>query len=259
MSAPSHEELKIAAARWAHEAGMFALSEWSLAGVTKRIDLIAIPTRRDAPMMMLARENEDGELTRESVSIPLDFDDPGFVARLNAAEARNPPVWFWERPGFVGIEIKASRADFRRGLKERQLETYADMFSGVYLFTVPGVAKKAELPEGIGWLVFNPETGQVRCNRHPRFVRRDEDAVELWRVLFAMESTHRRALRDITRIIREAAQPEVSGYLLKRIDGLLERNAGARHDDARARLFEALNSCIEEAEDWEDRALAEGA
>ncbi len=56
------------------------------------------------------------------------------------------------RPRFVICEIKVSRADFLRGVREEQHLIYAEFCNVFYFATPHGLITEDEVPPGCGWL-----------------------------------------------------------------------------------------------------------
>lgn len=146
---------KAAICRWAD--GYHALEEWAL-DFQSRVDLLLIPVGPSASVM---------ECNRTSC---------------------NEYMSFWERCGLVGVEVKVSRPDFLRGLKEGQFTRYAEALRGLYVAFPRGVARVKELPENVGilTLVEKPSGISCVCLRHPSFNQLQPDAETAWRVVFRM-------------------------------------------------------------------------
>lgn len=107
----------------------------------------------------------------------------------------NAPI----RNGVVGVEVKVSRADFLRGLREEQFQRYQQHVNGLYLAAPRGVCKTRELPVGVGHLVVTErdDYGLVCvCRKHPAWTDRIYDTATLWRVLFDLFDQFERRRRD---------------------------------------------------------------
>lgn len=65
----------------------------------------------------------------------------------------------WTSPCITGYEIKVDRGDFLRDEKWRDYLPYTNEF---YFVAPKGVIDETELPDGIGLLIFNPNTKSVR-------------------------------------------------------------------------------------------------
>ena len=94
---------------------------------------------------------------------------------------------FFQRLGLVALEVKISRADFLRGMKEGQFERYAEHFAGLYVVTTLNVCKTSEIPKGIGHLIVSRNSGGnlIACKRHPKWnsdARLTED--QMWRLIW---------------------------------------------------------------------------
>lgn len=74
----------------------------------------------------------------------------------------------WTRPTFIGYEVKISRSDFRADSK---FYAYLPYFHELYIACPKGMITREELPESIGLVWYDPETGAVRAKK--RAVYRD--------------------------------------------------------------------------------------
>lgn len=140
---------------WAQ--GYHAVEEWAL-DFQSRVDLLLIPVGGSASVMETNR-TDSGDY-----------------------------MGFWERCGLVGVEVKVSRSDFLRGLKEGQFTRYAEALAGLYVAVPHGYAKPREIPEGLGVLTLVERGGMVvcACRRHPRFNQVRPDGETAWRLLFRL-------------------------------------------------------------------------
>jgi len=121
----------------------------------------------------------------------------------------------WKRPRLVGVEVKTSRADFQRGLKNQQYERYAESVSGLYVATLVDVCRTSELPDGVGHLLLNNRRGVhstrgLICKRHPHYNESRVDAETAWQLLFVAKEqfiaeTHKRNRRQAEVIERIGA------------------------------------------------------
>jgi hypothetical protein len=149
------------------------------------------------------------------------------------------------RAGVIGVEVKATRADFKRGLEEGQYDRYSASpnLAGLYVVTSRAI-KTAEVPDGLGHLVCYEPPGEpkltgwgrvrsiptgLRCvaRRSPDFRDATMDYDFMWRLIFhairqtraervAMRERERRAMerigsaaeRQIMSILRRAAAPQ---------------------------------------------------
>lgn len=135
----------------------------------------------------------------DGLLLPLTMQSDPFKKR--GRERRDDGLYrHWtERLVLVGIEVKASRADFLRGLKEGQFERYTNKVAGLYVVTGREV-KTAEVPGGLGHLVCYRPEGELQqnqwghrwrtppeqrcvCKRHPNYRDPVMDEDTMWRVI----------------------------------------------------------------------------
>jgi hypothetical protein len=157
------EEVKAAVADWAWDRGMFALHE--LEGIV------------------------DGRL--DAVLIPLSMDSPVFKSSPSTAWTR--------RLTLVGVEVKVSTQDFKKGIETGQFERYSKDLGGLYIAGPKGVIDPKQVPAHHGILFVTKEFGtnpRVVCKRHPRW-KTDElmDHDKAWRLVWAMAKSMRREIR----------------------------------------------------------------
>lgn len=108
-----------------------------------------------------------------------------------------------DKAAVVGVEAKANRADFLRGLREGQFDRYTNTSSalgGLYLATTRAV-KTSEVPPGIGHLVVYDPPGEPKfyndgsrrdtstgwrcvCRRSPQYRDTTMDPELMWRIVF---------------------------------------------------------------------------
>lgn len=125
---------------------------------------------------------------------------------------------FWAgRHGFIGVEVKVTRADFAKGLATGQFERYDSSLNGLIVATARGVCKTSEIPKGIGHIeVFRVDVGNaprgmghqrigIVCRRMPTWTHRDIDSVRMWRVVVRMAQEYRRRLAQERRRTDELA------------------------------------------------------
>jgi len=116
----------------------------------------------------------------DGVLVPTWFDAP---------VARGQRGGWTDKLGLLGVEVKASRADFLRGLREGQFERYDRTLAGLYVATSRAV-RTSEVPAGIGHLVCyqTPSGGgsDVRCvcRRHVTVREWEMDTHTMWRLVF---------------------------------------------------------------------------
>ena len=131
----------------------------------------------------------------------------------------------WEsplKPGLHGVEVKVSRGDFLRGLKEGQFERYRKLFNTLYLVSPVGVCKTNELPKGIGHLVVSRrgDYGPVcACKRHAAWNPIEIDQKSLWKVVFDLGDQIRRRRNEEDRKNHQMQEKadEVLGRLMGRV------------------------------------------
>lgn len=68
----------------------------------------------------------------------------------------------WTRPTFTGYEVKVSRSDFKADSK---FYAYLPYFHELYIACPKGMITREELPESIGLIWYDPETGAVRAKK----------------------------------------------------------------------------------------------
>lgn len=162
----------MSASRLLDAAEAWAGGDWwvireTIAGVKGRIDALMVPVTFDAAM----HNKEHG----------------GWTDKLR----------------LVGLEIKASRADFLRGLRDGQFDRYSESLGGLYVVTSRAV-KTVEVPAGCGHLVVfdlpNDRFGyRCICRRRATFRAAHPDLDTLWRLVFLSHNRRRdevRAERD---------------------------------------------------------------
>jgi hypothetical protein len=162
----------------------------------------------------------------DGLLIPVSIQSP-------AMKSRGFRSGYWtERAVPVGVEIKASRADFRRGLNEGQFARYAEAVPNLFVCTGRDVAT-SEIPEGVGHLVHhcppgeqqtmngcrrrttNPEP-RIVCRRQPKFRPHEMDADTMWRIVLYCADEVREAQRE-----REREQRALFEKLATRFAGAL--------------------------------------
>jgi len=125
----------------------------------------------------------------DAILVPCSKEHPIFKA--------NPTnrLYFWDRPGLIGVEIKLSRSDFLRGLKNNQYLSYAENFAGVYVAAPRDAAKTSEIPAEIGHLIIanRPEYGPLAvCRRHPKWRSNPMVTGDLfWKIIFRLNDAQR--------------------------------------------------------------------
>jgi len=92
--------------------------------------------------------------------------------------------WCWAQK-LVAIEVKVSRADFSKGLKEGQFDRYLSAVNGVIVATPKGLIKTSELPRHIGHVsVFaNGRYQRVAvCHRLPTLSNEQPSPLLMWKL-----------------------------------------------------------------------------
>lgn len=130
-----------------------------------------------------------------------------------AMKSRGFRSGYWtERAVPIGIEIKASRADFLRGLKEGQFDRYRQSIPNLFVCTGREV-RTSEIPDGLGHLIHHRPPGETQlmdgwtkhtthpearvvCRRQPRFVGHELDQDTMWRVVMYCADRVREAWRE---------------------------------------------------------------
>lgn len=154
--------------RWA--TGYWLIRETGIVDVGGRLDGLLVPMNRDASCMESSRR----------VGVP-------------------QKLRFFARPVLLGVEVKVTRADFLRGLREGQYDRYAEKLGGLYVAVPRGACRVAELPDGVGLLVagrdFCDPRFTVVCRRNPtlRYVEMGQET--FWRLLFTRDEEHCATLR----------------------------------------------------------------
>lgn len=121
----------------------------------------------------------------DALLVPVYFD----AARANPAGG-NWAMTFH----LIGVEVKASRADFKRGLDEGQFDRYAESLPALYLATPPEIKTK-EIPEGLGHLIVYRWDHCV-CKRRPAFRKVPLTEPDCWRIIMKMAQEFRKAGRE---------------------------------------------------------------
>lgn len=105
--------------------------------------------------------------------------------------------------GLIGVEIKRTRSDFLKGLRESkpsvstgwkpglsQFEEYRVQLLGLYIVTLKGACKPSEIPDGLGDLVIekqeSPPEYRCFCRRHPRYDGPEPTNSQMLHIMFRM-------------------------------------------------------------------------
>lgn len=106
-------------------------------------------------------------------------------------------TWWWDRVCLVGVEVKLTREDFRRGIREGQFEKYQERFGGLYLAIPHGIALRKEVPEGVGLLTVRSPGASAVCVRNPVWRSVELDSVTAWRLVWRMHEQAKQLERTI--------------------------------------------------------------
>ncbi len=105
---------------------------------------------------------------------------------------------WWDRHCLVGVEAKATRSDFLRGLKEGQFERYlaSGVIGGLIIAAWENVVKRGEIPDGIGHVVVGYRPNGVKlvasCRRLPALKDAPLSQETSWRLLQRMHDEFRK-------------------------------------------------------------------
>jgi len=136
---------------------------------------------------------------------------------------------FFERPRFVGIEVKVSRSDFLAGVRKGQFEKYQAKVSGLYVAVTKDVCKTSELPDGVGHIICleKPKSRFMSCvcKRHPKYSDVDTSPDLPWRCLFRLAEQYQRQVaeheQEFKRAIKAIGQ-EAAGSIFANIEKMTE-------------------------------------
>ncbi|WP_101908860.1 MmcB family DNA repair protein [Marasmitruncus massiliensis] len=81
----------------------------------------------------------------------------------------------WAKPTITGYEVKVSRSDFKA---DNKFYAYLPYFHELYIACPKGMISREELPESIGLVWYNPETGEIRAKKRAPY-RDIEISVEM--------------------------------------------------------------------------------
>jgi hypothetical protein len=127
---------------------------------------------------------------------------------------------FWYRPRLIGVEVKASRADFLKGLRGGQFDRYRDScLAGLYVATGREVCRTQEIPADIGHLVVGTRSSggwTCICRRHPTYRDVELSAALVWRVVFHVADKSARETRDLE-VRHQAAMKRVGNVAAETI------------------------------------------
>lgn len=110
----------------------------------------------------------------------------------------NQDTVFFDRPRIAIVEVKTTRADLVVGVRRGQFSDYRQFADGLYLACPSGVVRRAEIPAGVGLLLWKPgateSKNRVHCARHPNLNPKPAWGPDVpWRLMFKLaEDYHRR-------------------------------------------------------------------
>ena len=122
----------------------------------------------------------------DGLLVPVNREAPGLFGR-----GRGIP--WWDRPAIYGVEVKVSRSDFLRGLREGQFDRYGTRLGGLYLAAPYGIVRPYEVPKHVGYLTVRTTGSAAVCFRHPEFRRSDLDQETMWRLIWRFHDEYRKA------------------------------------------------------------------
>lgn len=120
----------------------------------------------------------------DCVLFPLSISCPMFVGMGHVGN-------HWtDRCALAGVEVKVSKSDFMKGLKEGQFERYDKTLAGLYIAGPTDAFLKSDVPEKFGVLhvkhsIIKSDTVLV-CRRHPTWKATSLTNDQMWRLLWAM-------------------------------------------------------------------------
>lgn len=171
-------------------------------------------------------------LIRETVaSVDGRIDGLLVPASYNAHVFKGQSGYWTDKAAVIGVEVKASRADFLAGVRKDQFRRYAKNLAGLYVAT-PRSVKTSEIPDGIGHLVAyrpdkeRPGLAEIRvvCRRHPTYAKVEMDTDLMWRLVFHAIGRMRAADRERREQWRKTCE-RVGGVLERRLFALMDAAA----------------------------------
>jgi len=159
----------------------------------------------------------DGSLRIDGLLVPVSCAAQCMVEPIGGRPASRTP--FFARPRIVGVEVKASRADFLAGLRRDQFAAYRDQsqLAGLYVATPNATVKPGELPEGVGHLVvrnLQNKPAIAVCRRKPELSDTFCDTETAWRLLF--KCRREMALREHEMQVEAKDRKRVFGEVIRR-------------------------------------------
>jgi len=121
-----------------------------------------------------------------------------------------PLSWEARVPGGIhGIEVKVSRADFLRGLRDGQFEKYDPHVASLWLAAPRDVCKTSEIPKNVGHLIVAKRDGEglvCVCKRRATIkpgASHDVPIGVVWSILMKERAANREALEKSRRGCRK--------------------------------------------------------
>lgn len=156
----------------------------------------------------------------DGLLIPASYDSPIFRHRKGS--------WI-DKAGIIGVEVKASRGDFLRGLRENQFDRYNETLTALYVAT-PRSVKTSEVPAPCGHLVVYRPPGRrgwsCVCKRQPKYRDVPIDADTMWRLVFYAIKRMRTERHEERKRLRIALE-RIGSIAERRVIAMLEREAKA--------------------------------
>ena len=88
----------------------------------------------------------------------------------------------WTKPTITGYEVKVTRSDFKA---DNKFYAYLPYFHELYIACPKGMIKREELPESIGLIWYNPETGAVRAKKRAPYRNIEIDPEMLLHIFYS--------------------------------------------------------------------------
>lgn len=118
-------------------------------------------TSTDIKIALAEKHYKDFFMT-EVKSGPTQLAVPGGLKILDGLAIRKS----WTAPCFTGYEIKVSRGDF---LRDAKFYTYEELCNCLYIVCPKGMIDRAELPETIGLMYYDPEKKTLQTRKKAIF------------------------------------------------------------------------------------------
>lgn len=150
--------------------------------------------------------------------------EAGIMKKLGRSRIGGGFLTGYQRAANVtGLEVKASRADFLRGLREKQFDRYAETLSGLIVVTMRDV-KTTEIPAACGHIAIHHGTGErwkAVCKRQPNWVDRPLTAVQAIEVMHRFKQRKDEQIRLMELAYREKLK-RIGTLASKRIFKVIE-------------------------------------